>query len=266
MEKEKEKDTSETVKANEIADFILDTGAFLMASGAHSGRVWRNCKRIAGRYGYHLNINPTFTGILVSVWDKNDDSNAVTRYKTSPQNLVHLEVLTLISHLSWRIADGITSFADARVELEGIKKQKHYPFWFVAFMVGVSCACLCVLAGGNVVDAGITFLAAMVGSLVKYYITRKNFNQFLAVIVASCATTMIAGADTILGIGKLPEITLATSVLYLIPGVPLINSVIDLLEGYFSASIARSLYAASVLLCIAVGMTLSITLLGISKF
>jgi uncharacterized membrane protein YjjP (DUF1212 family) len=72
--------------------------------------------------------------------------------------------------------------------------------------------------------------------------------------------------DTIFHLGTAPEMTLATSVLYLIPGIPLLNSVIDLLEGYFSASIARSMFAASLITCIAVGMTLSIMLLGINNF
>jgi uncharacterized membrane protein YjjP (DUF1212 family) len=254
------------IKANEVAEFILDAGVFLMASGAHSGRVWRNCKRIADHWGYHMNFNPTFTGILVSVWDDNDSENAVTRYKTAPASSVHLETLTLISHLSWKIADGETEYDDARRELETIKHKAHYPYWLVAFAVGISCGCLCTLAGGNLVDAALAFCGASVGSAARYFILKKQFNQFLSFIIASAITTLIAGTDTVFGLGRAPEMTLATSVLYLIPGVPLINSVIDLLEGYFSAAIARSLFAASIISCIAVGMILSIMLLGINNF
>ena len=59
---------------------------------------------------------------------------------------------------------------------------------------------------------------------------------------------------------------MATAVLYLIPGVPLINSVIDLIEGYLSSAVNRALFAGFILLCIAAGMTLSITLMGIDNF
>jgi len=254
------------IKANEVAEFILDAGVFLMASGAHSGRVWRNCRRIAEHWGYRMNFNPTFTGILVSVWNDKDSENAVTRYKTAPPNSVHLETLTEISHLSWKIADGEIEYDDASLELEAIKHKAHYPFWLVALAVGISCGCLCTLAGGSPVDAALAFCGASVGSIARYFILKKQFNQFLSIIIASAITTLIAGTDTIFGLGRAPEMTLATSVLYLIPGVPLINSVIDLLEGYFSASIARSLFAASIISCIAVGMTLSIMLLGINNF
>ncbi len=254
------------IKANEVAEFILDAGVFLMASGAHSGRVWRNCRRIAEHWGYRMNFTPTFTGILVSVWDDKNSENAVTRYKTAPSNSVHLETLTQISHLSWKIAYGEIEYNDARCELEAIKSKAHYPFWLVALAVGISCGCLCTLAGGSLIDAALAFCGASVGSVARYFILKKQFNQFLSIIIASAITTLIAGTDTIFGLGRAPEMTLATSVLYLIPGVPLINSVIDLLEGYFSASIARSLFAASIVSSIAVGMILSIMLLGINNF
>lgn len=261
-----ENSTQEQIKAGEMADFILDIGVFLSASGAHSGRIWRNCKRIADHWGFHMNINPAFTGMLVTVWDEKDSNNSVTRYKTAPAHSVHFDVLTEISHLSWKIADGKIDFEDARQQLVDIKHKKHYPYWVIALAVGVSCGSLCTLAGGDLTNAFMAFSAASVGSIFRYWILRKRFNQFLAVIIASFITSMIAGMDTIFGLGNSPELTLATAVLYLIPGVPLLNSVIDLLEGYLQASLTRSLFAASVVSCIAVGMTLCIMLLGINNF
>jgi uncharacterized membrane protein YjjP (DUF1212 family) len=260
------RDEKIAIDADEVADFILDIGVFLMSSGAHCGRVWRNCKRITDHLGFHINLNPTFTGMLVSVWDEENKSNAVTRYKTAPAHSVHFEILTLISHLSWRISKNQISFEEAKLELEKIKQKQNYNYWIVALAVGISCACLCTLAGGDFIDGGIAFLGAFVGSAVRYRILKMKFNQFLSFIIASFVTTMIACTDTIWNLGQAPEMTLATAVLYLIPGVPLINSVIDLLEGYLTASIARSLFAASILSCIAVGMTLSIMLLGINNF
>lgn len=263
---ENEKPELHKIQADEMANFILDVGAFLMASGAHSGRVWRNCKRITDYWGFHINMSPTFTGILLNVWDAKDSKNTVTRYKTAPAKSIQLETLTQISHLSWRISHGKTNFDEACLELEDIKKKDHYHYWAIAIAVGISCACLCILAGGNWIDAGIALCGALAGSVARYLVLKKQFNQFLAFIIASFITTLITGTDTIFGLGKAPEITLATGVLYLVPGVPLINSVIDLLEGYFPASLARSLFAASVLSCIAVGMTLAILLLGINNF
>lgn len=257
---------TENININEMAAFILDTGVFLMSSGAHSGRVWRNCKRMASYWGFRISINPTYTGMLLTVWSEDNPENAVTRYRTTPPSKIHLDVLSQISHLSWRVTDGDICFEDARRELGRIESKAHYTYWLIALAVGLSCGLLTLLAGGNHFDLLLAFAGASMGSLVRYFILKKEFNNFLSVIIAAFVSSFIAGLDTIFNVGSMPEMALATSVLYLIPGVPLLNSVIDLLEGYFSASLARSLFSASSLLCIAIGMTLTIMILGISNF
>ena len=51
------------------------------------------------------------------------------------------------------------------------------------------------------------------------------------------------------------EVAIATSVLYLIPGVPLINGVIDIVEGHVLNGIARLTSALMLIVCIAVGLS-----------
>ena len=53
---------------------------------------------------------------------------------------------------------------------------------------------------------------------------------------------------------------------YLVPGVQLVNAVIDLIEGYVATAIARGFYSGFLLLCIAAGMALSILIFGINNF
>lgn len=255
---------TEKIEADELADFLLDIGIFLLASGAHCGRVWRNCKRIANYWGMEINLNPTITGMLISVREIDNHENTVTRYKTAPEHKVHFEILTLISHLSWKISKGQLSFEEAKNELRKIQQTKNYNYWVVGLVVGISCACLCRISGGGIMDLLFTFSAAFAGSIIRTWILKLEFNAFLSFIIASFITTTIASLDSIFQVGIAPEVTLATAVLYLIPGVPLINSVIDLLEGYLTSAIARSLFAASIITCIAAGMTLSIMLLGIN--
>ena len=51
------------------------------------------------------------------------------------------------------------------------------------------------------------------------------------------------------------EVALATSVLFLIPGVPLINGVIDIVEGHVLNGIARLASALMLIICIAIGLS-----------
>ena len=53
---------------------------------------------------------------------------------------------------------------------------------------------------------------------------------------------------------------LATSVLYLVPGVPLLNGVIDIVEGYVTTGVCRLIQALLLVLCIAIGLSVTLML------
>ncbi|NDW17782.1 threonine/serine exporter [Dysgonomonas sp. 216] len=256
----------ENTRLVRFANLILDIGTYLLASGAHCGRVNSNIKRIANAWGFNVDMQPTFKGLLVSVYNRNNPSDNVTLYKEAPPYNVHLEILTKVSKLSWSVVEDGLSMEDTEKELEKIKNTTHYKPWIVSVAVGLSCGGLCLLSGGDLFNMLVTILAAFVGSLLRFQIVKMNFNGMISVIIAAFVTTMITGIGTIANIGVSPQAAMATAVLYLIPGVPLINSVIDLIEGYLSAAMNRMLFAGFFLLCIAAGMTLSITLIGIRNF
>jgi uncharacterized membrane protein YjjP (DUF1212 family) len=50
-------------------------------------------------------------------------------------------------------------------------------------------------------------------------------------------------------------------VLYLIPGVPLINGVIDIVEGHVLTGFARLVEATLLIICIAVGLSITLMLI-----
>lgn len=249
-----------------FADLILDIGTFLLASGAHSGRVKSNITRMAITWGFDVNLQPTFKGLLVTVKNHCREDDVITMFRESPTHVVHLEVLTRVSHLSWKVYEENLSFEETEKEFDTIKKMRPYNSWIVSIAVGFSCAGLCLFAFGDIFNALVAMCGAFTGSVFRHKIASLKYNQMISISIAAFITTMITGLGTIFGIGSSPEAAMATAVLYLIPGVPLINSVIDLIEGYLSSAVNRALFAGFILLCIAAGMTLSITLLGIENF
>lgn len=254
------------IPAQRFADLILDMGTFLMASGAHCGRVNSNIMRIAATWGFDVNMNATFKGLLVTVKDKKDSLNTVTCYKASPSHNVHLDILTEISNLSWKVADYNLSIDEVERQLAVIESKKTYNDYIIAVAVGFSCAGLCFFSFGDIYNALVALVGASIGFVFKTKVSKMNFNPMISISIAAFITTLITGLGSLCDIGTHPEAAMATGVLYLIPGVPLINCVIDLIEGYLSAAINRALFGGFILLCIAAGMTLCITLMGISNF
>ncbi|HBX44680.1 threonine/serine ThrE exporter family protein [Limibacterium fermenti] len=252
--------------AKQFAEFALDVGTYLLASGAHSGRLNTNIKRMGEAWAFEVQINSSFRGLLVSVQNKKDIRDSITLFKEPPPHSVHLAVLTDVSRMSWKVYEEKLSFEETEKTFQSIKQKKHYPPWLISLAVGFSCAGLCLLAKGDYWNAAVAYLAAFVGYFFQRKVSEWHFNAMISIGIAAFISTLITGWGYRLGIGSNPEAAMATGVLYLIPGVPLLNCVIDLIEGHLSSSVNRILFAGFILLCIAAGMTLSIALLGIDHF
>ncbi len=252
--------------AGKHTELLLDIGSTLLASGAHSERINRNVKRIAEHWNYDVDIFFSFTGLIVTLQRKDDPYVYATRHKRVAHHGVNFSILNEISLLSWRVKEENLEPDEVEQDFTEIKKTPHYPRWAVLLFVGLACAALCLVSKGDWKDASITFFASVAGLLVRQELTRLRFNPMIGILMAAFVTTLLAGADVLFRIGASPEKALATSVLYLVPGVPLINSVIDLIEGYVPTAIARGLFGGFILLCIALGMSLSILLIGIRNF
>ena len=259
-------DEHATASACRVADLLLDMGTVLLVSGAHSGRVTRNIERVAETWGYSLELFITFTGLMVSIKNEADPTERVARFRRAPLHGVHFNILTEASLLTWRVVEENLGIDEVEARWEEIRKLPHTPRWAILAGIGSACACLCVLVGGDWTNALIALVAAVTGMFVRQEVLKMRFNPMIGFISASFTTTLIAGMDMLHHFGSSPEKTLAASVLYLIPGVPLINCTIDLIEGHIPTALARGVYGGFILLCIAVGMSLSIILLGIHNF
>lgn len=254
------------IPAQRVANLVLDMATYLLASGAHCGRVNRNINRIANIWNFDVHLQLTFKGVLTTVKDRNNISNVITRYQEAPTHSIHLNIISEISTLSWRAHDEKLSIETVERLYAKIKKLKPYNTFIVASAVALSCAGLCLFSFGDYINAMVAFAAAFSGYLVRSFLSSIKYNAIIYIAAAAFTTTLVTGLGAKFDLGCAPEAAIATAVLYLIPGVPLINSVIDLIEGYISSAMNRMLFSAFTLLCIAVGMTLCITLIGTSHF
>src|SRR6478752_6893416 len=88
-----------------VADLLLDIGSVLLMAGAHCGRVNRNLVRVAEKWGYHLELFISFTGIMVSIQDIAHPHRRVGRFHRCALPGVHFGIVTEVSLLTWRVAE-----------------------------------------------------------------------------------------------------------------------------------------------------------------
>lgn len=256
----------QSVSLEHFAEAVLSVSLLLVESGAHCERINRNVQRMAQNTDFEVEIFISFTGVSVSVTEKPKPENTITKHRRIKHHAAHFGVLTNTSLLTWKLADREIGICEFTSSLDGLKSTPKHPIAVVRLFIGIACACLCLLVGGDFIDALFAFFASLLGLIVRQEMVGKGFNLMIAVLSSAFVTTTISGINVLNGWGSFPDSSVATAVLFLIPGVPLINCIIDLIEGYIPMGIARGAFGGFILLCIAVGMFLSMSLIGINYF
>ena len=97
---------------------------------------------------------------------------------------------------------------------------------------------------------------------VRLVIAGYHFNPLLNF----CATAFVASSVAMMGerydLGTTPEIAVASSVLLLVPGFPLINSLSDMVKGYTNTGLARWSIATLLTLSTCIGIIAAMSLWG----
>ncbi|MBO8471085.1 MAG: threonine/serine exporter family protein [Bacteroidetes bacterium] len=238
---------------NDIADFISRYVTHMLGAGVHTSRVVRNSKRIGEALGTEVRIHTSQKTATLTVCEKGG-STMSTRVLDIPGFPISFEWNADLSALSWAAYDNDMSLEAIRHKFDGlISKPKINP-WFVLFMVGLANASFCRLFGGGVWAMLIVFTSTLVGFFTRQHLTRRGVNHYIVFIVSAFVASLCASSALSLGIES-AEIALATSVLYLVPGVPLINGVIDITDGHIQIGISRLVNALMLIVCIAIGMS-----------
>ena len=246
----------------ELSEILLEVGALLMASGANSSRIRITILRIAKVYGFNTELMITHRALMLSLTDEEHDHFQSSLKRTSPHG-ANFRMVSGISRMSWRIVDENWNFEQIWAEIDRLKSLPHYPRLIVLSTVALAGASFCRLFGGGPFEMLVAFVATFIGLFVRQEAVKRNFNGYLCIFFASFTSCLISGAFVKLNLGTEPEYAFATSVLYLIPGIPLINSLSDLLDGNIMNGIVRGTNGLIMAFAIAFGMLCSILIYSI---
>ena len=244
-------------KLKEQALFLSQYASELMGAGVHTSRVIRNTKRIGEALGIAVTISGLHKSLILSVTCNHTGSSFNTMIEI-PHSPISFEINTNLSRLSWEAYDEHLSFKEIVKRFKClIEKPKLHPI-VVLILSSFANASFCALFGGDCFSMGIVFSATLIGMFTKQQMLSKNINLFLTFIFSAFIASLSASTSVVFNTTS--DIAIATSVLFLIPGVPLINGFMDIMEGHVLTGTARLINALLLVLCIAIGMSGTIML------
>lgn len=241
----------------ELGDTLLHIGALLLGAGASTGRTRNTIIRISDSFGYNTEFVISNRTLLLTLSDENNEYFFNSLKRSSPHG-VNFKLLSGISRLSWQVVEDKLTVSQINDQLGRLIALPHYPRWIVLVLVGLAGSSFCRVNGGEVLDMLAVFAATATGLFVRQETTKMRFNPYMCVYFSALCASMIAGAALKFGEGYIHEQAFATSVLYLIPGVPLINTFSDMIEGNLQNAIIRGMNGLIISFSIGLGLLTSI--------
>ena len=244
---------SEKDKINELCEILLEVGSLLMETGANTFRIRITVMRIATAFGYHAELLITHHALMLTLCNQESDQFFSRLMQTSGHR-VNFKIVSGLSRMSWHIIEEKWDLKMVRHEIDRLKNVSHYPRIVTLLMVALAGASFCRLFSGEAIEMIVAFIATFVGLFVRQEAVKREFNPYLCIFSAAFVSSIISGATVYLHIGNNPECAFTTSVLYLIPGIPLINSLLDLLDGNIINGVVRGINGLIIAFSIALGL------------
>ena len=247
-----------------VAQLLAEINFVLFTGGANTRRVLRNTTRIAEALNYHCDIFYSYSAIIITIYD-NATKEKETIVKSIPHHGVNFNAISDISILSWRVLERKPPIEVIEREVAYIKHKSHYNMYLMWFFVSLAGGALAYIFGGDshnsYLELGISFLATLTGLAGRRLLQLRKFNVFICWAWAAFVSVSVVNTFRLMGVEEYKN-ALAACVLWLIPGVPLINGFIDMLTGYMVSGLAKLAYALMLVFMISIGFYLSLFVFG----
>ncbi|MFS7206072.1 threonine/serine exporter family protein [Carnobacterium divergens] len=236
-------------------DLLLDTcllaGKIMMESGAEMYRVEDTMNRIAtvesGKKGISF-VTPT--GIFMAI-----EGGSSVKLQQIPSRSINLERVSKVNDLSREFSAQKIDLTTLSTRLKKVESENDFfPIWLQIIAAAVVSGTLMILFGGAWPDFIQSCVIGAIGFAVYFYSNEFLKIKFLAEFFASFIIGLLAIITVSIGWGVSVDGMIIGSVMPLVPGVPITNSVRDLLAGHLLSGMARGTEALITACMIGIGI------------
>ena len=246
----------------EALNVISRTGVIMLQSGASSFRTKDTMDRFAALLGieqFDAFVTPTkIIGIV------NRPGENYTRAMRIPMLGVNMSRVSAIHTFSHHPPQQLMP-SDLSKWLDSLEAEKPaYSPLAVIVAVGAACGSFAVILGGGPLEFVAAAVGAAGGQAVRMRLAARHVNPYLITAVCSTIASIVTYLIMLVIAAPAARSGLIASVLFLVPGVPLVTALLDLIHLDLISGVTRGVYASILLINIGVGMLLVLALTGFS--
>jgi uncharacterized membrane protein YjjP (DUF1212 family) len=249
----------EAGESTQPAEIALEAALLVMRSGGSTVAAERSFANILKGYKEKVTTVWRIDFIAITNVMKGQSSTVVRPVGPLGVNLFRASEVAVLGE---RAAKGEIATAALGAEIERIKHLRSpYNRWVMMLAAAFTGACFSQIPGGDWGSAGIAFVAAGVGQFLRSLLQARKVAVAPTTLVCGLLSALIACAGLRLGFSHVQPATLIASVIYMAPGLPLINGFVDMVSHkYLFVGFERIVNAAFLFLILAIAIALAHTI------
>lgn len=228
-------------------------GNIMLKSGAEIYRVEdtiiRICKSRNGIKYADAYIVPT--GIFISLEYNGELMSYIKRIKTLS---IDLNKIALVNEFSRSFVSSHMSVDEGLEELKKINKINRYTKLTKTIFGSIAAASSCVLFGGSFLDFIGSFIVSFIALTIVNQVSKLELTFFVDNLVGSILAALLSLILVKIGIGENIDKVIIGSIMCLVPGVAITNSIRDTMSGDFLSGLSRAMEAVFSAIAIALGV------------
>lgn len=262
-------------------ELVTRIGEVLLKNGGEIFRVQQTMQLVAKAYGIPgFQVYVLANGLFVSMQEEGrtitrpvesgdaagqehlfgqehlaSQAHLASQVRYVPLSSVHLGRVAAVNNLSREIVAQKYTVEEASRKIEQIDKLPFTSNAVQTLMSGLGAGAFCILFGGSMLDSAAAFLSGLVLWIFVLFLTARGANKIMVNILASALVTAMGVLFFhLFSFGDSMDMIVIGSIVPLLPGVPLTNSICDYLNGDYLSGTIRMIDAVLVACCIALGV------------
>lgn len=246
---------------------ILHVGRLMMENSADTSRIVRTMQRTAayaGIFGDQLHIHVTYTTLMVSVSVGNYH---MTKLQKCYQHNVDMNIILEVSKMTWEAIECDYTIEEFEAQLKRIESKKSkYATFIINLGAALACGGVGKMFGCDFVASLYTALSAFIGFFIRSQCLKIGINPYMAIVIASFFATVMAYFTHFLPFTTTPWYTMLACAIFIVPGVPMVNALEDMLDCYITAGMTRAMNTVLMVGSMTFGIIFAIKLFSVEDF
>lgn len=247
---------------SELVELVLLAGQTMLHAGAANFRTEQTMAQIGlGLGADHLELYVTPTGIIATAISGHEQRTRVGRVGPLGVNMAQTVALNRLSRHMGLIGGTLPA---TRQQILAIRAApRELPPWVTGPAVGVACGAFAQILGGGAGEFVAAAAGAWLAQWLRLWLHHIRVSAYALTVMCAFLASLVAwGVCQIVNCPR-PDLAVIASVLLLVPGVPLVTSVIDLTNHDMLSGLSRAALSILLALSIGVGVMLALWVTGL---